>query len=499
MRVVLALASAFVAFSCFADELDLSSLPVSTHHHGTFNGQPVDYTATVEVTTLYDASKKPTAKIVSTTYSRDGAADKRPVIFVFNGGPTAPSMMLQMLGLGPTHVVVTQDPKQPMPDPPQVADNGGTVLDVADLVFFDPVGTGFSRAMPDVDAAKLFYSSSGDADAAAQFVVNWVQDHRRVDAPKYVLGESYGTIRAALMAGVLAKTVPLDGVFLLGQAVNIVETSQRAKSVLGYTTNLPSLAVIAAYHGKAKLHGKSLAAFIDSTYTWAMSDYLSALMQGRQLSPASQRRVAQKLEELTGIPAKYYLEHDLAITKVDFTRKLLADEGLVVAQYDARYSGPAPKPGERGTDPFAKVNSAVLPAFNKQMTEVLQVKLPANEYRQFPGFDEWKYTPTGGAGGPFWDYDYEASLEKAFAAKPSFDLVIGTGVYDLTTTIGPARYLVSQSHYPLERVFLRQYEGGHMAYTNEPARKDFTDDVRAWVTDAAFAKTALSPSGRRAR
>src|SRR5262249_55670658 len=142
MKTIAALALTFVAFGSIADELDLSSLPAVTHHHGTFNGESVDYTATVDVVKLFDG-RNDTAKLVSVSYTRDGVDTKtRPVIFVFNGGPTAPSMMLQMLGLGPTHVVVTQDPTQPMPNPPQVTENVQTVLDVADLVFFDPAGTG---------------------------------------------------------------------------------------------------------------------------------------------------------------------------------------------------------------------------------------------------------------------------------------------------------------------------------------------------------------------
>ena len=203
------------------------------------------------------------------------------------------------------------------------------------------------------------------------------------------------------------------------------------------------------------------------------------------------------MQDLTGIAADYYLAHDLVISKVEFARELLKEQGLILGTYDARYTGPAPKPGERAVDPFAKVQEATLPMLRAHFAERLGVTLPMSEYREgAPNASQtWNYTPTGGAGGPFWDYDYQAAISKAFEANPRFRLMIGTGIYDLTTTVGPARYLVARSNYPAERVFLRQYEGGHMAYTNEPALKAFTADIRALVTGAPLATMSGSVKG----
>jgi carboxypeptidase C (cathepsin A) len=371
-------------------------------------------------------------------------------------------------------------------NPPRTEDNTYTVLDIADLVFFDPAETGFSRVLSG-GKREAFYTSDGDANAAAQFVENWSRANGRETSPKFVLGESYGTIRAALMAGALAKTMPLDGVYLFGQAINIVETSQRAQNVLGYATNLPALASVAVYHGKASLKGKSMSAFIDDTYQWSMGEYLQALLRGHDLPLARQQSIAQHLQQISGIDAKYYLEHNLVITKVAFARELLKDRGHMVASYDARYSGPTPKPGDRGVDPFESVRAPIIPLLMAYLKDTLAVTLPMEEYRDFaPGAGDWVYTPTGGAGGPFWDYDFPGVLDKAFAANPRFHLMIGTGIYDLTTTAGPARYLVSKSDYPRDRVSLRLYAGGHMAYTNEPALAAFTADVRAWLTHSAL-------------
>ena len=363
-----------------------------------------------------------------------------------------------------------------------MVDNTDTVLDVADLVFIDPAETGFTRAAPGV-APKSFYNADTDAQSAADFVVAWCKANGREASPKYVLGESYGTIRAALMAGKLAKAAPLDGVFLFGQAVNMIETSQRTRNAVSYAANLPQLATIAAYHGRVDLGGKLVSAFIDETYAWAMSDYLLALVKGQDLGEVERRKIAERLQALTGIGADYYLAHRLVISKVAFGRELLRDKGLILGTYDARYTGPGPAPGARAQDPFAPTTAAIQPMMAEHLSKTLGVTWPTADYRDVaPGSDDWSWSPTSGAGGPFLDYDYSAEISKAFKANPRFRLMVGTGVYDLTTTVGPARYLVSSSDFPRDQVFMRQYVGGHMAYTHLPSLKAFTGDIRAFVT-----------------
>ncbi len=455
-------------------------LPITTHHRGTFNGVKLDYAATVEATTLSD----PAVRFVTTSYVRKDGSRDRPVLFLFNGGPSSSSATLHIVGLGPKRIAVAQDPLQAAPSP-RLLDNTDTVLDVADLVFIDPAETGFSRVLQ-AEARTRVYSAFGDADSVAKFIERWCRDHQRERSPKFVLGESYGTIRAALIAERLAQSMPLEGVYLFGQAINIVETTQRSKNAVSYATNLPTLAAIAAYHGKADRGGRTMEQFIDDVYAWGMSEYLNALLKGGDIPKAEQQRIAVTLQRLTGISADYYLEQGLTITKVAFARELLRERGKIVAQYDARYVGAAPKPGQRAADPFFAAIGSQMPLFTNYLQDELGVK-NAKDYRaNAPDTSDWKYDATGGAGGPFLDYDYQASLDKAFEANPNFRLMIGTGIYDLTTTIGPARYLLTQSRYPRDRVSLHQYEGGHMAYTNESALKAFANDVRALISGPAL-------------
>lgn len=455
-----------------------------TQHSGVFNGQTVNYVATAGETVLKDKDGVPTISFMTTAYVREGAKGQaaRPVIFLFNGGPSSASSWLHMGAFGPKRITVPQDVSAPVPKPYVLQDNPYTVLDVADLVFIDPAETGFTRVLPGGKRAD-FYTAYGDAKSVAGFVEAWIKANGREASPKYVLGESYGTIRAALMAGELAKTMPLDGVVLMGQATNMIETSQRTSNVMAYAANLPALAAIAAYHGRADMGGKSMAAFIDEAYAYGMGEYLSALAKGANLSQSDREQVAARLQAMTGISADYYLANRLVITKVAFATELLKDKGLMLATYDARYTGPAPKAGERPVDPFAKVGDMVAPLLSEHLTQNLAVTLPMSEYRPFaPDTRGWLYNPTSGAGGPFNDYDYPAMIGEAFAANPKFRLMVGTGIYDLTTTVGPARYLAAQGYFPADRISQKTYEGGHMAYTNEAALEAFTSDVRAFVT-----------------
>ncbi|HEY9236967.1 MULTISPECIES: S10 family peptidase [Phenylobacterium] len=456
----------------------------ATHHSGTFNGQKIKYLATVGETIVNNDEGEPVVRFVTTSYVREGVKDQasRPVIFLFNGGPSTASAWLRMGAFGPRRISAPQDPKAEIPKPYKVVDNTYTVLDVADLVFIDPPETGFSRVLPAGKRAD-FYEVDGDAAAVSRFVETWLKANGREASPKYLLAESYGTLRATVMAGDLAKTMPLDGVMLFGQAVNMIETSQRPGNPISFATNITALAAIAAYHGRADTQGKPIAEFVDEAYAFGMGEYLQALVKGNELPAAERQRIAQRLQAFTGISADYYLAHDLIISKVDFVKELLKDQGQVLGMYDARYAGPAAAPGQRPTDPFGKVSDMVEPALKEHLAKDLGVTLPASDYRMAaPDTRNWDWSPTSGIGGPFNDFDYQANFAAALKAKPDFRLMIGTGLYDTTTTVGPARYLKAKGVLPPDRVQLRQYEGGHMSYTNEDALKAMTSDVRAFVT-----------------
>ncbi|WP_431470569.1 S10 family serine carboxypeptidase-like protein [Sphingosinithalassobacter sp. LHW66-3] len=419
------------------------------------------------------------------SYSLADAPSERPVLFIFNGGPGASASYLHMGALGPVRARVPQDPRAPLPDAAAIETDPQTLLDLADLVFIDPPGTGFSERAPDADAG--FYNSvAGDADAAAQLVAQWLDAHGRATAPVFLLGESYGTIRAVAMLDALAERRPelrVEGVVLLGQALNMIETSQRPDNILSYVVSLPSLAAIACYHGKA-VQPCEPDAISRTAARFAGTEYLRALFQGSAIAADEKRRVAERLEQLSGISADYYLANDLRISKERFRVELLRDEGLVVGRYDARYV--APRPADAGAvvgpDAFSAVSALYEGAMRAYLARDLGLA-DADAYKVIAIPEgSWAY---GGGDTPFADWPFMESVERAMAREPALRLFVGTGIFDLTTTIGAADYLIAQSSIAPDRYRLERYPAGHVAYSDDASWRKLVGDLRSFLTAAA--------------
>ncbi|PNU05645.1 hypothetical protein A8V01_15750 [Novosphingobium guangzhouense] len=401
------------------------------------------------------------------------------MLFVFNGGPGAASAYLQMGAFGPMRAHVPQDPAAPLPAAAEVSANPASLLDIADLVFLDPPGTGFSEIAKDADSA-FYQSVKGDADAVSQAARAWLAENRRTGSPLFILGESYGTIRAAAMVDALRAQdakLNLRGVLLLGQALNMIETSQRPDNVVTYPVSLPTLAALACYHHKrpAPCDPDSSA---DKATAFAPA-YLDALYKGRTLDEAARGTIATKLADLTGIPAAFYLAHDLRISKERFRVELLRGEGKVLGRYDARYTAPLPaNAGEMvGPDAFSPVSDLYGKAVIGQLFAIGVAN--AQRYKvisRFPG--EWSY---GAGDSPFNDWPFMARLEAAMAAEPDLRLFVGTGLFDLTTTVGAADYLFAQSNLTADRFVNRRYPAGHVAYSDDASWSKLVADVRAFV------------------
>ena len=501
-----AIAAPAVAVAQDAGALTPQYQPFVTKHEGTFNGKKVAYTATVRETVVPNAAGRPGARIVSTAYTADGAnAATRPVIFLCNGGPIGPSVWLHMLALGPRRIAVPPDLKA---DPAtfQLVDNTYTVLDVADLVFFDPASTGWSRVVDGVMPGE-YYTVDADAQQFAAFVDRWLRESNRMASPKYLLGESYATIRvpeAAKQLSRLPEPILLDGVFLMGQAANQLEVNTRPYNIIAPVIGLPSVAATAWYHNKVDRKGRTVYQVIDEAMKFGHDEYVAALFKGNALDEASRKRIADKLQYFTAIPASYFLANNLRITRPTFQQELFKTEALKLGSDDARYSGPV-----SGPEPDAGPSGAAFRMFRDYARNELKVER-SEEYRQrqLPpqgeapaelagrgrggaggrgggragggggGGGAWAYAPVAS---PFSDFAYTSSITEVFNKNPKFRVLVGSGIYDMKTTLGAADYLVAQSGWPKDRVRISLYEGGHMAYTNESALKKFADDVRSMV------------------
>jgi carboxypeptidase C (cathepsin A) len=460
---------------------DLVNHPVVSVHQGVFNGKHVIYKASVEAVIVADGSGKPAARLVDTSYiaTSVGNATKRPVIFAFNGGPITPSDIIHMGMLGPKRVAIPDDVTA-SPSTYKVVDNRYTLLDVADLVFIDPASTGFSRVLEGVDP-KGYFSVPADAQQVAAFIAEWSRKHGRLDAPKYVIGESYGTIRAAAVADQLQKLptpVPLSGVVIIGQALNIVEFSQRPANIISYVASLPTIAAIAWSQGKANAHGKSFDDFEDEVRQFARTDYLTALFQGAKLSDDERRKIAARLEDYSGIPAAFYLANNLEISKERYRRELFKDRHEILGMIDARYAGPNPASGP-APDPAGVITAAYESAFKTYLHDDLKIDDVDDYTTRDPVEDGWNY---GGAASPFSDWPFPTLLTNVFAANPKFRLMVMNGYEDTQTTVGAAQYLVDRSGWPQDRVSIHFYQGGHTAYSVEGSLRRMTSDIRVLVT-----------------
>lgn len=480
--VVTLLCAMSFAGIALAQQLPPLRAAVVTEHVGTFNGQRVRYQAKLAETRVPDENGEPAARLVSIAYIAQDIPDasRRPVVFLWNGGPIVASVYLHMGAFGPRRVAFPDELSADVSQLP-IIENPYTILDVADLVFVDPAQTGFSRVEPGVPP-ESFHSVDADAQQIAAFIAQWLREHGRLGSPQYLFGESYGTMRAAKVAQVLLQepyNIDVDGVILFGQALNIIEFSQRPGNIVSYAVSMPTLSALAWHHGRVNRSGNTLEGVLAESREFARTDYLPALYAGDTLSAAERSRIAQRLEDLTGIPAGYYLEHDLRITKEQYRRELFRDQGLILGRSDGRYVGPiSDQPG--GGDPSDAIGTALERAFLQHLREELRVPWQDEyNFRSIPerGLEGWRW----GATTPFSDWPYMSLLSEVFQKVPDFRVLVGVGIYDTTTTTGASEYALAQSGWPRDRTSIAYYGGGHMAYSDEQAFQKLMRDMRVFV------------------
>lgn len=443
-----------------------------------FGAQSVKYTAALENIRITPGSDLPAADMVTISYVADTdlSPEDRPVLFIFNGGPISASLWLHIGALGPKRVSAPEDLNAPLEQFSLVA-NAHSPLDAADLVFFDPASTGFSRVAEGGDASKYF-SVKSDAAQFAAFAEAWLAKHGREASPVFILGESYGTHRAAEAAGQITEAgkLNLEGVFLMGQAVNIIEYSQRKQNILSYIASLPTLAAIAWDAGMVDKAGRSFETFVNEAQAFGEAEYLGALFKGQRITPEELAQVSGKLEAYTGIPAEYYVENRLRISKEQFRAELLKEKDLILGRSDGRYTGPL---GDGRGDPSGILQDAYSNGFAAYFRETFG-DLPLDDYKQVfssGNFDSWEW----GASSPFGHFAYAERIDVAFKANPDFRVFVGTGYHDTMTTVGAADYLIDQSDWPQDRVRSAKYIGGHMAYSVDDSARAFGEDIRSWI------------------
>jgi carboxypeptidase C (cathepsin A) len=502
-----------------------------TDHTMLVQGRPIRYRAAAGYLPIQRDSDKPIAHIFFVAYERlDGGQRtedrgqrtedrgqttenravlrdpssvlrNRPITFAFNGGPGASAVWLHMGAFGPKRAVLANDGTA-LPPSDQLVDNEHTWLEFTDLVFVDPVGTGFSRAAAGVDADQ-FYEVQKDIEVAADFVRLFVTQRQRWLSPQFLVGESYGTIRAVGMARRLQDRYGLyvNGLILLSSALNLGVISFDPGNDLPYALSLPSYTAVAQHHGKLRERSSSgLPApgpegrlrpllrvgerSLQRVQEWALGDYLAALAQGRLLSPTESREIARRLAEYTGLQEDMIVQNRLRIGTAGFAQGLLSRENRVLGLLDGRVTAPNVQLLRRPwIDPsLFLVEGPFVATFNSYVRTQLgfQTDRPYI-FLSDKANESWNWGP-----GRQGYLNVAPILAEAIGLDNRLRVFAAAGYYDLTTPYLSQEYVFNHLGLPPEleqNITFRHYHAGHQIYTSQDALRQLTDDVRTFVTE----------------
>jgi len=464
-----------------------------TRHRLTIGGSAIDYLATVGTLILRNAEDKPVAGIGYIAYTQIDVRDpgRRPLTFAFNGGPGSSSMWLHMGVLGPRRIVtVDAGPTPPAPYP--VIDNEDSILDRTDLVMIDPVGTGVSHAVCG-HKDEEFWGVDADVDQVTRFIAQYVTDQQRWRSPKFLLGESYGTTRAAGVVDALQQrwSMAFNGVILVSVATDIEALFAITGNDRPYPLYLPAFTAVAWYHHQlaGALATMELKPALEEARAFAVGPYLSALTKGDALTDQERDQLASRLHEYTGLPPEYLKAARFRVSEGMFAKQLLAARELTVGRLDARFAGPT-------IDPLAKEmhydpqSSAIAPAFVAAFLDYYYRDLNAPRERTYrpTHFELWRHwkwehkPPVGEYAQPL--VNTTPDLGHAMTLNPGLHTLILNGYYDLATPFFATEYVVAHLGLPAslrDHVQMKYYEAGHMMYVHPPSLHRMKADLAEFI------------------
>ncbi len=466
--------------------------PVVTSHSARIGGQTIRYTATVSTTVISDDEGEPRGEIFSTAYTLDGVDDpgERPITFVFNGGPGSSSVWLHMGGLGPRRVVMS-DEGEALPPPGAVQDNPDSWLDLTDLVFIDPVGTGFSRPADDAEQ-KDFSGVREDAQSVGEFIRLYLTRNNRWLSPKFLAGESYGTTRAAALTGVLLDehNIALNGVFLVSAIMDFSTARFTPGNNLPYALFLPTYTATAWFHQQLDegLQRRDLQDVLQEARDWALTDYLPVLTKGSRLSRAEKDEYAEKLAYYTGLSPEFCLENHLRVPISRFVKELRRDERRTVGRLDSRYTGVDRDAGGENYDRDPSF-SAILGPYTAALQGYFRGELGVvrdERYRILNrNIGPWQWNYEGGSNS---FVNVAETLRDSMTRNPHMLVHITAGYYDLATPFFAVEYTVDQMLLPKElrdNVMFDYYRAGHMMYVRDDDAAKLKRDVTRVFNRAA--------------
>ncbi len=454
--------------------------PVETHHQLALPGRTLTYTARAGVLPLRDAYGDTEAEIFFTAYEleREGDSGDRPLTFAFNGGPGSSSVWLHMGALGPQRVAM--EPEGWMPAPPyRCVPNEHTWLDRTDLVFIDPVGTGYSRAVSD-DLDKKYCGFKGDLESVGEFIRLYLTRYRRWASPLYLTGESYGTTRAAGLAGDLVdQGITFNGIVLISTVLDFGAIRFMPSNDLPFQLFVPTYAATARYHGvlSGELQRRALDDLLSEVKPWAEQELTVALMQGDRLPENRRREVGERLAAYTGLDLDYVLGTNLRINILHFCKQLLRGRKRSIGRLDSRFQGiEAVTVTERPE--FDPSMLAITPPYTSVFNDYVRSELGIETDLPYETLNcevnkrwEWEKGSMPATG---------EALRAAIAKNPFTKVFVGQGTYDLATPSFATEYMLSHLNLDPEHrdnVEMHEYEAGHMFYLDEASLASFGVDI----------------------
>jgi len=466
-----------------------------TEHTIRLGGQTIPYKATTATIILKNEKDEPTASIFYMAYTRTDVKeiDRRPLAFVYNGGPGSSSVWLHMGAFGPRRVV-TADAENTPPPPYRLVDNPDCLLDAADLVFIDPVGTGFSHALGKAKD-KDFWGVDQDVKALAQFVSTYVNRNNRWNSPKFLIGESYGTFRSAALVDYLQSHDGMDfnGIVLISTVLDIGTLAFPQGHDASYIFYLPSYAATAWYHNALKNRPANLNAFLAEARQFAATKYADALMKGSKLGVAEKAEMAKALSGFTGLSEDYLVKADLRVKLAQFMEELQRNRGLTTGRLDARFSGPTFDLLSEFAeyDPLQPaVGGAFTATFNQYVREELKFSQDKTyEILRIEAARNWDWK-RGGERGSFFPVspNVEGDLAEAIVSNPHLQVQVENGLYDLATPFYATEYTMDHLGLPEKlrgNIHLEYYEAGHMMYLRTEDLARLKGNVASFISSAS--------------
>ncbi len=457
-----------------------------TSHSGSFGGQTVRHTATAEEIYLKDEAGTPTAALFTISYVKDAAEPNRPVTFLWNGGPGSGSVWLHMGAFGPervnTPIRTDGGPADDGAPPYSITANPDSLLDATDIVFIDPVGTGWSRALGKTEA-KSFWGVKQDAKSVAELIRLWLNANGRWNSPKFIGGESYGTSRSAAVINELTggyNDVAVNGIILISTILDFGLEAGVEGNEMQFVTTLPSMATTAWYHGALANRLPTVEAQAAAARAFATGPYLAALTKGAALGADERARVRAEMAALTGLGEAFLDRANLRVSPSRFYKELLRERGKSIGRLDTRYIGTDyDNAGDQpDNDPsFYGIDASYPAAFNAYARGKLGVKIDRN-YVTIGGVRDWDWRIGQGRD----TYTNLAPwIGRAMRENSAMGVFVGQGWYDFATPFFAAEYSLNRPGFPQDRIDFRYYDAGHMMYIDPPSRTKLSNDIRAFI------------------